>query len=51
MYFYYICTLCVAAAGIPYDVTIGAINEVGQGENETVTAFTSSESMCGSNIM
>ena len=26
-------------AGIPYYITIGAVNEVGQGENNTVIAF------------
>ena len=38
MYLYSLCTHSVP--GVPYYVTIGAVNDAGQGDNTTVTAFT-----------
>ena len=33
-------TLYSSVPGVPYYVTIGAVNDAGQGDNTTVTAFT-----------
>ena len=35
--------MCIVR-GVPYNITIGAVNEVGQGENVSVVAFSATDS-------